>query len=78
LRSDRTRMRVNPDVRALLLFGPSDHVIMPDFDRAAAIVLPDHIGPFTIPACGHFLQWEAAATLVNAIAGFSADLRPAR
>jgi len=76
-RSDQTLMRINPDVRALILFGPSDHVIMPDFDRAAAIVLPDHIGPFTIPACGHFLQWEAAETLINAIAGFCADLRPA-
>lgn len=63
----------NP-TRTLILFGPSDHVLYPDFDRMAAVVFPDHVGPFLLRNCGHFVQWEAAETLNGAIKAFCGDL----
>ena len=51
----------------LILFGPSDHVLYPDFDRMAAVVFPNHVGPFLLRDCGHFVQWEAAHALNSAI-----------
>ncbi|MFZ6004023.1 MAG: alpha/beta fold hydrolase [Actinomycetota bacterium] len=64
----------NEATRALLLFGPSDHVIYPDFDRMAAEVFPNHVGPFRLRDCGHFVQWEAPHELVSATVAFCADL----
>lgn len=66
-----TLMAVNPDVRCLVLFGPSDHVIYPDFDRMAAVVFPDHVGPFLLRDCGHFVPWEAPHALVSAVSLFA-------
>ncbi|HEX2851169.1 MAG TPA: alpha/beta hydrolase [Acidimicrobiales bacterium] len=66
-------LRVNPDTPALILYGPSDHVIYPDFDRMAAVVFPDHVGPFLVRDCGHFLQWEAADVLNSAVRAFCGD-----
>ena len=66
-------VKTNP-TRCLILHGPSDHVMYPDFDRMAAVVFPDHVGPFTVRDCGHFLQWEAADTLNGAIRSFCGDL----
>jgi pimeloyl-ACP methyl ester carboxylesterase len=63
----------NP-TRTLILFGPSDHVIHPDFDRIAAQVYPDHVGPFLVRDAGHFLQWEAADVLNGALRAFCGDL----
>jgi pimeloyl-ACP methyl ester carboxylesterase len=60
--------------RALLLFGPSDHVLYPDFDRMAAVVFPNHVGPFLLRDCGHFVQWEAADVLAGAVGSFCGDL----
>ena len=51
----------------VILFGPDDHVIYPDFDRMAAAVFPEHVGPFIIRNAGHFLQWEAAHLLNQTI-----------
>ena len=56
-----------------ILFGASDHVIYPDFDRMAARVFPDHVGPFLVRDAGHFLQWEAAPVLNGALAAFCRD-----
>ena len=64
----------NEDVRALLLFGPSDHVIYPAFDEMAAVVFPDHDGPHRLDRCGHFVPWEAAGPLVDHLRRFCADL----
>lgn len=61
--------RENP-TRTLILFGPADHVLYPDFDRMAAAVFPNHVGPFLLRDCGHFVQWEAATTLNGAVAAF--------
>lgn len=58
----------------LILFGPSDHVIFPDFDRMAALVFSNHTGPFLLRDCGHFVQWEAADVLNGAIVAYCRDL----
>lgn len=67
-------LRRNEAIRALLLFGPSDHVIYPAFDEMAAVVFPDHVGPIRLERCGHFVPWEAPDRLVAAIVDFCADL----
>ena len=64
----------NPDIRTLILFGPSDHVVAPEYDRMAAVVFPDHVGPYLIRDCGHFVPWEAPSVLASSIASFCADL----
>jgi pimeloyl-ACP methyl ester carboxylesterase len=51
----------------MILFGPSDHVLYPDFDRMAEVVFPNRVGPFLLRDCGHFVQWEAAPQLNSAI-----------
>ena len=66
-------LKTNP-TRCFILFGPSDHVLYPEFDRMAAVVFPDHVGPFIVRDCGHFLQWEAADVLNGAIRAFCGDL----
>jgi 2-amino-4-hydroxy-6-hydroxymethyldihydropteridine diphosphokinase len=67
-RSEKPLLERNP-TPTLILFGPADHVIYPDFDAMAARVFPDHVGPFRVDGAGHFLQWEAADVLNGAIRG---------
>jgi len=62
-------------VPTLILFGPDDHVIYPDFDRMAAAVFTEHIGPFIVRGAGHFLQWEAAHVLNQTIRYFCGRAR---
>jgi pimeloyl-ACP methyl ester carboxylesterase len=64
----------NPAVETLILYGSSDHVVAPDFDLLAAEVFPNHVGPFLLRDCGHFVQWEAPRPLVSAIRSFCRDL----
>jgi pimeloyl-ACP methyl ester carboxylesterase len=66
-RSEAPMMAINDVTPTMLLFGPSDHVIYPDFDRMAATVFGTRVGPFLLRDCGHFVQWEAADVLVSAI-----------
>ncbi|MBI2766624.1 MAG: alpha/beta hydrolase [Chloroflexi bacterium] len=70
-------LKQNP-TRTLILFGASDHVLYPDFDRMAAVVFPDHVGPYLLRDCGHFLQWEQAGILNNTLISFCGDLLAAR
>jgi pimeloyl-ACP methyl ester carboxylesterase len=64
--------RQNP-TRCLILFGPSDHVIYPAFDRMAAAVFSDHVGPFLLRDCGHFVPWEAPHAFASATIAFCGD-----
>ena len=64
----------NEATRTLILFGPSDHVIYPEFDRMAAVVFPDHVGPFLLRDCGHFVPWEAPAPLTSGLVALGSDL----
>ena len=77
-RSEPTAMACPNPVPTLILFGPSDHVIYPDFDRMAAAVFPEHAGPFLLRDCGHFVQWEAAHALNSAVIAWCRDLLAAR
>jgi pimeloyl-ACP methyl ester carboxylesterase len=67
-------MARNEAVRALLLFGPSDHVIYPAFDEMAAVVFPDHLGPHRLERCGHFVPWERPDALVEGTLQLCRDL----
>ena len=73
-RSEPAMIARNPDTPTVLLYGPSDHVIPPDFDRMAALVFDDHVGPFLLRDCGHFVPWEAPHALVSTVTAFSRDL----
>ncbi len=70
-RSERTAMAAPNPTPTLILHGPSDHVIFPDFDLQAERVFPNHVGPFGLRDCGHFVQWEAAERLVGAITAYA-------
>lgn len=63
----------NP-VPTLVLYGPDDHVIWPDFPERCEVVFSELIGPFVVPRAGHFLQWERAGLLNQALAYFLRDL----
>jgi pimeloyl-ACP methyl ester carboxylesterase len=71
-------MEPNP-TPTLVLYGPEDHVIPRTFPRAAEVAFPDRMGPFVVPGAGHFLQWERAELLNDALRHFCPDLldRPA-
>jgi pimeloyl-ACP methyl ester carboxylesterase len=59
-------LEVNP-TPALILYGPEDHVIPPDFPERMEAALPNRAGPFVVPGAGHFLQWERADVLNGAL-----------
>jgi len=58
-------------VPTLILYGPDDHVLPSDFMARARIAYPEHVGPFIVPDCGHFLQWEQASVLNQALRYFA-------
>jgi pimeloyl-ACP methyl ester carboxylesterase len=51
----------------LILYGPEDHVIPPDFPARMEAAFPNRAGPFVVPGAGHFLQWERADVLNGAL-----------
>jgi pimeloyl-ACP methyl ester carboxylesterase len=73
-RSAPTLFAKNDRTETLILFGASDHVIYPAFDRMAALVFPHHVGPFLLRDCGHFVPWEAPHQLVTGTTAFCRDL----
>ena len=73
-RSEPSVLARNPHTPTLILHGPSDHVIYPAFDLMAAAVFPNHVGPFQLRDCGHFVPWEAPHALVSGTAAFCSDL----
>ncbi len=72
--SEPGRMTKNAHTRTLILHGTSDHVIYPAFDRMAAAVFPNHVGPFLLRDCGHFVPWEAPHALVSGTVALCSDL----
>jgi pimeloyl-ACP methyl ester carboxylesterase len=78
-RSESPLLAHNPETPTLVLYGPSDHVLYPDFDRMAATVFDRLVGPFLLRDCGHFVPWEAPGPLVSGTTAFCGDLlRPPR
>lgn len=73
-RSEPTLMPIGGDTRTMVLYGPSDQVVAPDFDRMAGVVFPNHVGPFLLRDCGHFVAWEAAEAFASAVIMFCSDL----
>ncbi len=72
-RSEASMIGRNDRTRTLIMHGTSDHVIYPAFDRMAAAVFADHVGPFLLRDCGHFVPWEAAHPLVSGTVAFCSD-----
>lgn len=62
-------------VPTLALYGPEDHVIWRDFPRMCEVAFTELVGPFVVGGAGHFLQWERAQVLNQALIYFLADLR---
>jgi pimeloyl-ACP methyl ester carboxylesterase len=73
-RVEKPMMGVNEHTPTLILFGTSDHVLYPDFDRMAATVFAHHVGPFLLRDCGHFVPWEAPHQLVSGTIAMCSDL----
>jgi pimeloyl-ACP methyl ester carboxylesterase len=73
--SETPRFLERNPTQTLVLYGPDDHVIWPDFPQRAEVAFPDRIGPFVVPGAGHFLQWERAELLNGALVAFLRDLR---
>lgn len=73
-RSERPRLRERNPVSTLALYGPEDHVIPRAFPAMCEVAFEELIGPFVLPGCGHFVQWERAGVLVQALRYFFADL----
>jgi len=67
----------NP-VPTLVLYGPEDRVVDRSFLAKAEVAFPDRVGPFVIPGAGHFLQWERADVLNQAMKWFCRDLTMTR
>jgi pimeloyl-ACP methyl ester carboxylesterase len=72
--SDTPRWFEPSPVETLILYGPDDHVIWPDFPERAKLVFPNRVGPFVVTGAGHFLQWEQADVLNGAVHSFLRDL----
>ncbi len=70
-RAGDTLLSRNERTPTLILFGPSDHVLYPDFDRMAALVFAQHVGPFLLRDCGHFVPWEAPHAFTSALVAFA-------
>ena len=77
-RSEPSAMAAPNPTPTLVLFGTSDHVLYPEFDRMAAVVFPDHVGPFLLRDCGHFVPWEAPHALISGTVAFCGDLLAGR
>jgi pimeloyl-ACP methyl ester carboxylesterase len=68
--SDRPRWDEPCPVPTLALYGAEDGVVLPSFMKKAKVAFPQCVGPFVVPECGHFMQWEQAETLNQAVAHF--------
>jgi pimeloyl-ACP methyl ester carboxylesterase len=68
--SDRPRWDEPCPIPTLALYGADDGVILPSFTRKAKVAFPECVGPFVVPDCGHFMQWEQPRILNQAIAYF--------
>jgi pimeloyl-ACP methyl ester carboxylesterase len=77
-RSGEAMLGRNDHTRTLVLHGTSDHVLYPAFDQMAAAVFGDHVGPFLLRDCGHFVPWEAPHALVSGTVSLCGDLLAAQ
>lgn len=66
------------ETETLLLYGPDDHVVGPDFVAFCERAFTNRIGPLAVPGAGHFLPWERADVFNPLLAAVFADLLGAR
>jgi pimeloyl-ACP methyl ester carboxylesterase len=62
----------------LVLYGPDDNVVGPDFVHCCEIAFRNRTGPVVVPGAGHFLQWERADVFNPLVAAFFGDVRERR
>ena len=72
--SEPPRLFERIGVPTLVLYGPDDHVIPATFPRQAEVAFSDLVGPFVVDGAGHFLQWERAKVLCQAVRHLCPDL----
>jgi pimeloyl-ACP methyl ester carboxylesterase len=72
--SELPRIFERTPVPTLILYGPEDHVIPRDFPRRMEVACLERVGPFVVEGAGHFLQWERADVLNQALRYFCLDL----
>lgn len=77
-RAGTAMMERNEVTPTLILFGSSDHVMYPTFDRMAACVFAHHVGPFLLRDCGHFVPWESPHAVISGTTAFCSDLLATR
>ncbi|CAB4734035.1 unannotated protein [freshwater metagenome] len=63
------------ELPTLILYGPDDQVVGPDFVHCCEIAFRDRTGPVVIPGAGHFLQWERADVFNALVAAYFGDVR---
>lgn len=63
------------DVPTLVLYGPDDEAVGPDFIHCCEVAFRNRVGPVVVPGAGHFLQWERADIVNALVAAFFADVR---
>ena len=75
-RASRRSFETMVDVPTLLLYGPDDHVVGPDFlALLRGGVHRTGSGRWSCPRAGHFLQWERADLLNGLVAGWFSQFR---
>lgn len=75
LRSATPRLaEVNQRTPSMILYGIEDEIVGPNYPRRMQVALADHVGPFLVEECGHFVQWERADVLNGAVISFCRDL----
>ncbi len=63
------------ELPTLVLYGPDDQVVGPDFVHCCEIAFRNRTGPLVIPGAGHFLQWERADVFNPLVAAYFGDVR---
>ena len=62
------------EVETLLLYGMADEIIGDYWPRQMALACNRPVGPFLLQDAGHFVQWESADVLNQALRVFCRDL----
>lgn len=72
--SEPSRLFEENPTPTVVLYGPADHIIPAAFPRQAEVAFPERVGPFVVEGAGHFLQWERAEVLNQAVRYVCLDL----
>ena len=76
--AEPTLLAQNERTCTLLLYGPATTSSTRRSIAWPPLVFPDHVGPFLLRDCGHFVPWEAPHALVSGTALLQRPAAPAR